>query len=189
METPMSLNEETHDEHGRCCEQGGAGCGRRSFGRCSVGWWVIKAMVSFVILVMVFSFGVHAGTRLSGRQGMRRPTGMMWQQGWGAPTQGNAPRGGMMGGFGRGQQLFLEDAQIASGTVRLVGSITKIEGNRLTIVDDAAKEWIVLFGSTTKIFTQAGDGTLASLRVGQSMMVNGVMGQDGSLTAMMARLF
>jgi hypothetical protein len=95
----------------------------------------------------------------------------------------------MMGGFGRGQQLFLEDAQIASGTVRLVGSITKIEGNRLTIVDDAAKEWIVLFGSTTKIFTQAGDGTLASLRVGQSMMVNGVMGQDGSLTAMMARLF
>lgn len=77
----------------------------------------------------------------------------------------------------------------ASGTTSVFGSISKIEGNKFTVKDNGAVDHAVISESATTIMASTGETSLASLKVGQTVEVRGMMAEGGALTAKMVRVF
>lgn len=68
---------------------------------------------------------------------------------------------------------------------RIFGVITKIEANRITIKNNAAEEQIVVSQADTVIVSSTTEVGLASLQVGQNIIVIGSTDKDKVLTAQM----
>ena len=61
---------------------------------------------------------------------------------------------------------------------KLFGTITKIEGNKITILDNSAKEAVVISESTTTIINSTGEISLSKLQVGQNIAAYSKPGKD-----------
>lgn len=91
-------------------------------------------------------------------------------------------RDGMMNqGYGMG--MYAAADTVASGTVRILGSVSKIDGNKITIVDNAAKNQVIMSQATTMIRSSAGVLSLLGLKVGQTVIVTGVATSEGVIEA------
>ena len=103
-------------------------------------------------------------------------------------------RGGawnMMGaGYGRGMMgnvWYGEDGANGAAT-SMFGVITKIEANKITVSDNAAKSQVVLSQSDTVIQSGAGEVALGTLKVGQTVLSVGALDKDGQLLAKFMRV-
>lgn len=123
--------------------------------------------------------------------GMMGPDNVMYMRG----MTGEMMRGeqGMMGMKVmkmerlRGMDMMANGS--ASGTTSVFGSISKIENNKFTVKDNGAVDHIVVSESATTIMASTGETSLASLKVGQTVEVYGMMAEGGALTAKMVRVF
>ncbi len=141
--------------------------------------WIIFVVVTVVVAVLAFVGGDvygqkkvlrNSGAKWSGMYGNGANFGGNFQgQGLagdrrGAGSVGGAMmRGGMNANFVNGDIISKDDKSVT-----------------LQLRDGGSK--IVFFSSSTPIM-QATAGTVADLQVGQSLMVNGTVGTDGSLVA------
>ena len=67
--------------------------------------------------------------------------------------------------------------------VREFGVISKIEANQITILNNAAKEQVVLSQADTVIIASSTEVGLSVLEVGQDIIVVGTLDKDNALTA------
>ncbi len=51
------------------------------------------------------------------------------------------------------------------------GSVTKVDGTKITVMDNGAKEQVVVSTSATVIYTSTGEAALSSLKAGQTVYV------------------
>ncbi|MBP9710560.1 hypothetical protein KBD61_06105 [Patescibacteria group bacterium] len=168
-------------------------CSRFCCGTHSVAWCVLKVVVALFVLCAVFCLGARMGVRRSSmmKQGMMGSDSMMYMRGMGDEMM----RGerGVMGmkvmkmEHMRGMDMMANGN--ASGTTSVFGSISKIENNKFTVKDNGAVDHIVVSESTTTIMSSTGETSLASLKVGQTVEVHGMMAENGALTAKMVRVF
>ncbi len=115
-----------------------------------------RVIGSIVVLALVFGAGLAAGREFRGGEGHGREGsfGMM----------GHGRSGGKEGFFGKGDER--ENAG-------LFGVISKIEGNQITITDNAGKPEIIVSLPSTLIVSGNMPVALAALKVGQNIIVNG----------------
>lgn len=69
------------------------------------------------------------------------------------------------------------------GAVKVFGTISKIDGNKITVLDNGGKEKIVLSVSETRIFSSSAEIGLAALKAGWSVSAVGSLDKDGQLQA------
>lgn len=130
-----------------------SGCCRTST---SLWYKVLKVFLVIAVLMFVFSAGaacVVGGFRSRGMgRGYDRNIMMM--------KVGN---GGMMNGWEEGKKV--------SSYKRMFGTITKIEGNLITVTDNAAEEQMVLSKQQTIIVVASKEVGLSALKVGENVVV------------------
>jgi hypothetical protein len=102
--------------------------------------------------------------------------GMMTTQAIPAGTA--VPAFGMMG-FEKGGSWGEEKE--GKGMTRLFGVITKIDGNKITILDNGAKEQTFLSQPATTIMTATGEVGLSALKAGQNVILLQEKGEDKKL--------
>ncbi len=168
-------------------------CSRFCCGTHSIAWCVLKVVVAVLVLGAVFCCGARMGMRRAGmmKQGMMGSDNVMYMRGMtGDMMQGER---GMMGmkvmkmEHMRGMDMMANGN--ASGTTNIFGSISKIENNKFTVKDNGAVDHAVVSESATTIMASTGETSLASLKVGQTVEVHGMMAEGGALTAKMVRVF
>ena len=92
----------------------------------------------------------------------------------------NAPA--MMGQFGGQVRKGMNQgrAALSHGTS---GSITAINGNKITVKDSSGKEFTVNISDTTSIITDTNVAALSDLKVGQNVLVRGSSNSSGEINA------
>jgi hypothetical protein len=169
-------------------EQNG-GCTKVCCASKSSAWWVLKYLLILVVLICIFIVGVCVGARIALRRGtivMNRGaiSAQVVPPGYGMMKGRGGDRGMMNGLFGKeGSNWFIGGEEESASSTHLFGTIASVEDNKLTITDNAAKDQIVYSQADTRIMTSAGEVGLAALKVGQTVNVTGLVGQDGKTTA------
>lgn len=138
------------------CAAGPCGNRRR---RC----WVMRFVMLLLIVSLAFGCGASfARHRLAGGYGDRY--GMM----------GGRYGGGMMGGW------FDRDGERGerNGVTQVFGTISKVEGNKITLRNNEAKDQMVLSLATTVIVANGTEVPLSSLKADQNVVVMGAVNKD-----------
>ncbi len=143
---------------------------------CHGGWRIGRFLMWAVILVVVFTLGVFRGAASTARYfggfpgySVSGPIGMMGGYGYNGWTRGVS---WMMGGYGR-----QENSQ------KVFGSITSIDGNKITISDNGGNQVVVLSTPNTTITLQNEEVALSALKVGQNIGVLGVLNASNQFEA------
>ena len=125
---------------------------------------VLKVIGGLVVLALVFGGGVAVGSEFGHRGERNGRLGMMGYQAFG--NEKSFMGSNMMyRAFGDGEEGE------KNGRTTLFGTVVKVEGNKITFTDNAAKEQTVLSQTNTVIFTSAGEVGLSSLKAGQNIVV------------------
>lgn len=176
----MEINQDVHTEPIVGCYR----CSRRS------SWWsiLLKVILALFALGMVFLGGLCCGlaiSRLHPRMG-----GNLYQQEarpFGT-TMFRAPMHEQEWDFEK--RLFRreevrEDRELknTTSTVQFFGSITRIEGGRITILNNGAQEQAILSQADTVISAQGKAVGISQIVVGQTMSGAGTANADGSIAA------
>ncbi len=148
---------------------------------------VLKVFIGIVLVMCIFLCGVACGAKLASMH-QRFASFTVGQQGKGVMVAGMAGermmvRKGDSMHFMQLQPVWKGEGTMASGTVRLVGSISKIDGNKITVLDNGAKAQVVMSQAITMIRAATGMISLTNLKVGENVIVMGVTAEDGSVTA------
>jgi len=159
-----------HHEHkdSSCCQH---------WGHISKFW---KIFISVVSILVILAVGMGIGLR----------AGHFKEKGWGREKG----QFGMMGYYemnGRGKQRGYPFAQPGMmgrvwnqnqpngapqlGQDQVSGAITKIEGNQITITDNAGKEQVILSQSDTSIKSSTGPVSLTNLKTGANITAVGTL--------------
>lgn len=188
--------------HGAMCEGG-------SCAHCGTGCRLVKAAIVMVILVSVFAVGSAAGVRFAMHRlagfagnaidGVRTGYGdrlgmwgMMFPGARGSFTNGAewqfSPGSGMMG------RVYLssdsnEWGRTATATARYFGTVNRVEGNKITIVDNGSVEMVILSQSSTRIESERGVMGLTELKPGQKVEVIGVRDAENQFLAKVILVF
>lgn len=138
----------------------------------SLGSIIVKVTLVVLVAAAVFGVGVSAGIRAA----------FMRQVGVFNPAAVNSPVGlsermGMMGNWDRD-----------SHTTRLFGTITKVEANQITVLDNAAKTDMIVTSATTVITSSSTEIGLSSLKAGQNIVAVGVVNANNILEAKLIQL-
>lgn len=132
-----------------------------SYGCCrtSTSLWyrVLKLFLVVAVLLLVFSAG--AASVVVGRGG-RSGVGM---RGWNTGMMKGVPEEGMMARDG----VYPTTAVLYK---RMFGTITKIEGNMITVADNAAMQDVLLSKQQTIIVANGAEIGLSGLKVGQNIV-------------------
>lgn len=92
----------------------------------------------------------------------------------------------MMGAVTRNKIMF-DDGQMVKTNIRnqtrIYGTILSIDNNQLVLKNNAATEQTVVSQADTMIFASSTEIGLASLQVGQNLIVHGELGDDNIITA------
>lgn len=167
-----------------------ASCKEVCCGPRSMTYRVVRILVALFVLGCVFMAGAVSGIDISTRspwvKSMRRNV-PAWV--------GAAPTGDHFCAFGGGRAcgknydlmpmmygLGLERKD-GVNTENFFGTITAIDKNRVTILDNGAQEQVVLSQSNTVIFSTSTKISITELRTGQNIEGFGVRGDDGVITA------
>ena len=89
-------------------------------------------------------------------------------------------------GFENSAKMMLGFQKYQTGRgsqIRLFGTITKIEGNKLTVLDNAANEQIIVSGASTIIMTSSTEIGLSVLEPGQNIIIAGILNKDNAIDA------
>lgn len=146
--------------HGMCC---------RAHGRRGCWGWFFKFFIGLLVLAAVFSAGMLVGAvkvmRYSESGLIGGPAGMMGLRG-----VINSGWNSMMGGARQGQ-------------ISAFGTITKVEGNKITFTDNGNKEGVVLSMTGTTIISDGSVATLSEIKSGQTLSAYGNLNAKSELEA------
>ncbi len=141
---------------------------------------VLKLFLGVALFMLVFCMGAASVVRMTrGRMVHNEAGGYMM----GAPGQG------MMSGnmeMGWSDDRGMTRTMTRMDTIewkRLFGSITKIEGNKITILNNAAEEQMVMSMQDTIIGLAGNEVGLGALKVGQNVVVVYQAGSEATLQA------
>lgn len=144
------------------------------------GFWLV--VLIFLIIGSIFCFSFGFGSRHISKSfkasyypmmGIGRGGMMSWN------INGNFPAEGMM----RGWQEFNQ-----KNAVQIFGVISKIEGAKITVVDNGNEEKIINSVSDTRIISITGQASLSVLKAGQNISALGEM-RDNQLQASFIRIY
>jgi hypothetical protein len=147
-------------------------------GQCA-GWKLLKLFLCLAVAFFVFICGVGVGVKMCYYK-----TG-----GWGSGGMGTMKYGQTAAtGPGMTMKFFSsKDGNCGftsqSHDVRLFGNITKIEGNKITILDNSAKEQVILSQQATIIAESDNEIGLASLDEGMNIVAIGALNADNQMLA------
>jgi len=157
-------------------------CGLGMWGEgCGHGWChAVKWLIWLAVLATVFVFGMSSGAMKTARYyGYNSGSGSVW-----------GLRSGMMNGFGYGAQSVGKswmmggyDRDAASNLQKAFGSITSIEGNKITLTDNGGGAVAVLSTANTTILAGQEEVSLNALASGQDIRVVGTMNASNELEA------
>ncbi|MDD2757821.1 MAG: hypothetical protein PHD72_00405 [Patescibacteria group bacterium] len=168
---------------GKKCDDHNCGiycaCGKMSWGH-----FFVKLFLAVVFIALALTIALAVCYKLGGGAlGAKKHFGLMRGE-WGAPTCLSGEKSGgvlMMGGsnvaFKAGKNLTLAIPE------RVFGNISKIEANQITVMNNAAQEQVILSQADTVIFSSSTEVGLASLKVGQNIVVIGEPDKDKKLVA------
>ncbi|OGH65874.1 MAG: hypothetical protein A3B90_03160 [Candidatus Magasanikbacteria bacterium RIFCSPHIGHO2_02_FULL_41_13] len=131
----------------------------------SFGGIVLKVLLVVIIGGAIFGVGVCAGIRATVWRGLAG-TGVSSRTLMNSRTL--ASPAAMMG------RLSKDDQKLS----RVFGTITKIEGNQITVLDNAVKNQIILSLSSTIITASSTEVGVSSLKVGQNIAALGAANSD-----------
>lgn len=137
---------------------------------------VLKVFLTAVVVFFIFVVGMGFGFKI-GYFGMRSVQYVKTN-----PTALN-----MMKKYDRDDRKdFLKGNLVAQS--RLFGTITQIEGNKITVTNNAAQETVVLSQVTTVIVLGETEVGVASLKVGMNLVSTGVFNKDNQLEAQIIKI-
>ncbi|MCX6782045.1 MAG: hypothetical protein NTW66_02935 [Candidatus Magasanikbacteria bacterium] len=162
---------------------------------CSCAWtklsWghlLLKIFLALVMIALALAISMavfyklgHGGKSESKRLGVMR--GQVSTQ----ACFGEEKGGGviMMGG---GNMAFKAGKEVPAMPERTYGNITKIEANQITVKNNAAQDQIILSLADTVIVSSTVEVGLASLQVGQNIIVYGSPDKDKKLEAKLIQI-
>jgi len=168
------MDNKTHEEGG-CCGGGGAG-------KCCKGRVVhlIFKIVFILVIVGLICMAFRCHHNRFDRDFKFGGYGMMTTQA--IPADVAVPAFGMMG-FEKGGFFGerCDDEKEGKGMTRLFGVVTKIDGNKITVLDNGAKEQTFISQPETTIITATGEVGLSALKAGQNVILLQVKGEDKKL--------
>ncbi len=136
--------------------------------RCSNGccrtnssmWYkLLKLFLVVAVFLLIFCLGAASVVHMSG--GVHRKV---------VGSTKMYPVSGAMMDWSDGRGMKMEKKE-ATSWQRMFGTITKIEGNNLTLLDNAAAETVVMSTQDTIIIQAGAEVGLATLKVGQNVVV------------------
>ncbi len=137
---------------------------------------VLKLFLGVALFMLVFCIGAASVVRMTrGRVSRTEAGGYMMGAGQGM-MQGNV-------GMGWSDDRGMMRSGQAVEWKRLFGSITKIEANKISILDNAATEETVQSQQDTIIIVAGNEAGLAALKPGQNVVIVYQVGQDKTLQA------
>jgi hypothetical protein len=150
------MENKTHEEGGCCGGMAGKCCKSR------IAHLICKIVFVLVIVGLIcLAFRCHHNR--FDRDMKFGGFGMMTTQA--IPADVTVPAFGMMG-FEKGRW-----GEEGKDMVKLFGVITKIEGNKITVLDNGAKEQAFLSQPETTIMTATGEVGLSTLKAGQNVIL------------------
>lgn len=158
-------------------------CGRRR----SWGWRVVRALVLLLLLAIVYLAGMASGAAL-GRMRTQRINSISGNRvGMMAAPIGASDRravGMPIGGRMEKRPTSLDGRmEAASSTTPFFGSVVRIEGNRIVILNNGAQEQVILSQAQTVISFADREVGLSKVAVGQLVRGVGVTNTDATVTA------
>lgn len=168
---------ESENKNQTCtCGMGWAGCK----GGCHTGKGrIIKWLIRFIILAIVFCIGVKMG-EFKGmmRGGYAHKCGGCTSMHTGMMSQDrDMMRGGM---------IMSKKGDVAF--TRAFGVVTKVVGNTITISNNASEEQTILSQADTVILSGVGEVGLSGLKAGQYISVLGEKNPENATVAKMIKL-
>lgn len=161
---PVARNGNGHAEsNGRCIN---SCCRNVSFGH-----RLAKVFLTVVVTFFVFTVGMGYGFKI----------GYVVARGGYAKNSANIP---MMKRFDN-ESFFRKNV---SETTRLFGTITKVDGNKITVTNNAAQESIVVSQTSTVILSATSEIGLSSLKTGLSIVSSGLLNKDNQLEAQIIKV-
>jgi Cu/Ag efflux protein CusF len=130
--------------------------------------WVVRLVILFLLFLLVFVVGVKVGRHAGEFSGNRMFGVMKYESGVMMPSQPGKPMPKMQMGYDKAQ----------SQGKRVAGTLSKVEGTKLTLVDNAGAQQTVYSDANTVIFASTGEVSLSSLKAGQ-FVVCMVQAKDG----------
>lgn len=167
------METQTEDREMNCCDHSH---GRKR--RCV--WIVVKIIVSLLVLAVVFAAGMAIG-----KAGTFLKFGMMGNNDGQFGMQ-NLRYQMVNGDFGKPGVVVMKkwrEENKEDAPNKVFGAILKIEGVKITVLDNGGKERVVLSNSDTLIITQKGEISLSELKTGQDINAFGKLDKDGGLIA------
>lgn len=135
-------------------------------------WRVLKIIVVLFAVGIAFAAGAAIGKLSILRYGV---------MGYGANLSGDySGMYGMMSRLGTGR--FMMGGWNSDDYTRVLGSITKIDGNKITISDNGGAEKVVVSQSNTSITSAGKEIGLSSLKIGETLSAAGTV-QGGQFMA------
>jgi|GEM_PF-6091235 len=164
-------------------------CGHECNGRCGhhhfFGFKPLRLLLKILIVIIIFMIGVSFGAHFSRERGSRgyynQRQGMMGQN-FGRRTMINpaynaqgSVQAAAVGGNASPMMLQAYSQTNGQTTVnfrQLTGTITKIEGNKITVTN-SGQTVVFTVAANASITNSAGALTLSALKVGQNIIVFG----------------
>lgn len=91
-------------------------------------------------------------------------------------------------GFTKHMKFWDNDNDKENKTTKLFGTVAKVEGNKITVTDNAGKEQVVLSLSSTTISNSIGEIGLQSIKIGQGLSIIGKTNKDKQVEAVLIRI-
>jgi len=153
-------------------------------GKC-IRWKLLKLFLCLAVAFFVFVCGLGVGVKMSYYK-----LGGAGNEGWGMVKYGEVGESGRPG-----MMIKLMSAEegaygltVQSHAIRLFGNITKIDGNKITVLDNSAKEQVILSQPETIITATGTEVGVASLKAGMNIVSIGAMNADNQLLAKTIRV-
>ncbi|MFA6992030.1 MAG: hypothetical protein WC269_01965 [Candidatus Gracilibacteria bacterium] len=162
------INHEDHECCGSCCGSHHGHGMHRAF------WIIIRVLIILLVLWAVFGFFF----------------GHMWNYGrFGYDKFGYNGMGYNMMNGGYNMMGWYDDDDSGSRNGLSFGTITKIDGNKITVLNNANAEVTFATGASTVIYSSTGEIGLAGLKVGQNINYYGKTDKNtGNFTLRMIRV-
>lgn len=145
------------------------------------GWWFLKIVIGMILIGLIFSLGAAAGRFKAYYRGY----GYGGYGGYGMMRGFGTPSSGYYGSYMMGPYMmgrYWGDPAGAINSQSLFGTVSKIEGNKVTVKDNSGREQTVLTTSGTVIYAANRPIGLSQLKAGWNVTVEGAA-RNGQLEA------
>lgn len=140
----------------------------------------LKFFLIATVAVCIFAVALAGETQ---SQFLRIKNGVQAIQGYSWGENEHYSRNMMWGGRGRMMPNQPVEQKAPTQIVRWFGNITQIQGNKITILDNAGQTQTVVSQSTTSIMSPTGEVGLATLKAGMNIVSVGTLNAENQLVA------